>query len=238
MSTFTYQELITKLKEIKARGFVKTHRAGPTGIGKTLEDLLGIQENNFSGPDAQEMELKSARKNSTSMLTLMTKTPMPKDSTANLLKRYGYPSASGKLHLHFTLSSTNFTGPKGKKELKIMVDEGVKIVTIQGEVIGFWRPDILKDAFMKKYPKGGLLYVKADSKGRGADEEFHYNEAYILRGFNYPQFMELIKTDAIKVDLRLGLYKSGRTHDHGTGFRIPLDKFELAFAERTEVLSG
>jgi len=28
-----------------------------------------------------------------------------------------------------------------------------------------------------------------------------------------------------------------KTHDHGTGFRIPLDKFELAFAERAEVVA-
>lgn len=43
----TLPELKRKLKAIKALGFVKTHRKGDTGIGKTLEDLLGIKENNM-----------------------------------------------------------------------------------------------------------------------------------------------------------------------------------------------
>jgi len=39
------KELTQKLKEINKMGFIKTHRAGDTGIGKTLEDLLNIPEN-------------------------------------------------------------------------------------------------------------------------------------------------------------------------------------------------
>ena len=36
------KELKKRLEAIKDMGFVKTHRAGGTGIGKTLEDLLGM----------------------------------------------------------------------------------------------------------------------------------------------------------------------------------------------------
>ena len=43
----TFDELVEGIKEIKDCGFVKTHRADDTGIGKTLEDLLGIKENNL-----------------------------------------------------------------------------------------------------------------------------------------------------------------------------------------------
>ena len=43
----TLAEAVNKLEEIKSRGYIKTHRPGPTGIGKTLEDLLGILENNI-----------------------------------------------------------------------------------------------------------------------------------------------------------------------------------------------
>lgn len=72
-----YNELIKDLKKIEKQGFVKTHRGGNTGIGKTLEDLLGIEENNIAGPNGHQTELKSARKGSSSMLTLFTKSPMP-----------------------------------------------------------------------------------------------------------------------------------------------------------------
>ncbi|MCK4829386.1 hypothetical protein KA005_77395, partial [bacterium] len=65
----TYLELIKRLHSIKEMGYIKTHRSGNTGIGKTLEDLLGITENNIPGPNAAMIELKSARKNAKSMLT-------------------------------------------------------------------------------------------------------------------------------------------------------------------------
>jgi hypothetical protein len=63
-----YEEILAKLKAIEKKRWVKTHRAGPTGIGKTLEDLLGIQENNIPRPNGHLLELKSARKNQGSIL--------------------------------------------------------------------------------------------------------------------------------------------------------------------------
>ena len=65
-----------------------------------------------------------------------------------------------------------------------------------------------------------LVYVKADSRGSGANEEFYYHSAYICDGFSYEGLMELIKEGKVFVDLRIGQYPDGRTHDHGTGFRI------------------
>src|SRR3970040_2278000 len=58
-----YQELVRRLGEIKSQGFVKTHRPGNTGVGKTLEDLLGIKENNIPGPNGAMIEIKSASGN-------------------------------------------------------------------------------------------------------------------------------------------------------------------------------
>lgn len=57
---------------LKTRGYVKSNRAGPTGVGKTLEDELGIQENNLAEPDLGLIELKAHRSNSSSMVTLFT----------------------------------------------------------------------------------------------------------------------------------------------------------------------
>jgi len=73
----TYEEMVKKLIEIKEMGFIRTHRSGNTGVGKTLEDLLGIKENNIPSPNGIKTELKSARKNAKSMLTLFTKSPLP-----------------------------------------------------------------------------------------------------------------------------------------------------------------
>ena len=87
-----YSAMVDSLKKIKKAGFVKTHRSGNTGIGKTLEDLLGIKENNIPGPNGEKIELKSARANASSMLTLFTKSPLPKKANSVLLQTTGYLS--------------------------------------------------------------------------------------------------------------------------------------------------
>ena len=88
--TITLRKLKEQLEKIKAMGFVKTHRAHDTGIGKTLEDLLGIKENNLRLPDIGEVELKAKRIDSSSMLTLATKSPEPKGVNKVLFEKYKY----------------------------------------------------------------------------------------------------------------------------------------------------
>ena len=68
---YTKPALIAKLKEISVMGFIPNARKGNAGgIGNTLEDLLGIKENNLPIPNAAEWELKAQRLNSTSLTTL------------------------------------------------------------------------------------------------------------------------------------------------------------------------
>ena len=74
----TTEKLIKKLKEIKKLGFVKTVRAHDGGVGNTLEFLLGIKENNIQLPDMGEIEIKAKRIESNSMLTLASKSPLPR----------------------------------------------------------------------------------------------------------------------------------------------------------------
>lgn len=59
--TIKLETIIEKLAVVKKRGFVKSLRKGPTGIGKTLETLLNIKENNISNPDFGKIELKAQR---------------------------------------------------------------------------------------------------------------------------------------------------------------------------------
>src|SRR3990170_271808 len=76
---YTKQALIEKLKEIALRGWIPNARHGNHGgIGNTLEDLLGIEENNLPIPNAAEWELKSQRLNTTSLTTLFHIEPSPR----------------------------------------------------------------------------------------------------------------------------------------------------------------
>ena len=65
-------EFQKKLKNIRSKGFIPSKRKGPTGIGYTLEDELGITENNIAVPDLGFAELKSHRENHTGLITLFT----------------------------------------------------------------------------------------------------------------------------------------------------------------------
>ena len=233
----TYEELLKELQKIAKMGYVKTHRSGPTGIGKTLEDLLGIEENNISMADGVDIELKSARKNSTSMLTLFTKSPLPKGANAELLHKYGYSADDGKHNrLETTLSALRFNHIKSKAGLKVaLTDDKINIVDPNSEEpICYWDRALLKEHFAKKLPK--VLYVKADNRGEGKDEEFLFDEAWLLNGLNFDNLVEFLKQDKILIDIRIGQYEDGRTHDHGTGFRIHTDKIPLCFTSREQVI--
>ena len=86
-----YPEFQRIIAHIKGMGYVKSHRKGDTGIGKTVEDPLGMTENNIAGPDFATYELKAGRKESVSMLTLFTKAPSPASANKRLLEVFGYP---------------------------------------------------------------------------------------------------------------------------------------------------
>ena len=231
----TFEELVDGIKELKKRGFIKTHRSGNTGIGKTLEDELGIEENNFAGPDGITTELKSGRKNSPSMLTLFTKSPDPHGINSKLLKSFGYPGTNGKLHLHSTVNSLEFNTLKGKTGFKIEIkNDKVNLVSKNKSLVPYWKKETIQKSFEKKYKE--LLYVKAESQGSGSNEEFHFNEAWLMKGFDFDNFIKLLKNGEIKVDIRIGQYSDGSPHDHGTGFRVFPDKLDLCFSKRKKII--
>lgn len=220
----TLEDFIKEFAQIKNQGWITTHRFGSTGIGKTLEDLLGIPENNIDGPDFGDYELKSCRINSHSMLTLFTKAPQPRGASKKLRDKFGYLGDEGTI-LHATLSADRYveitdTG----HQLKIYCDTSkISIVDEDHEEHAYWTREILKNAFEKKY-KGKFVYVKAESRGSAANEQFKFIEAYEMSGFDYDAFIKLLEHGKIYVDLRIGLYhdgpKKGQMHDRGTAFRI------------------
>jgi hypothetical protein len=235
-----YDEFLGKIKEIKKMGYVRSHRKGDTGIGKTLEDLLGITENNIAGPDFSIYELKSGRKDSSSMLTLFTKTPMPKGAIKRLLEVFGYKQrkktydiSQKKLASYLGIENKGSEEPSiEEKELHVTVDAIRKnsvglILKIADDRVhiandknaeAYYKRSVLEKAFRKKYSK--LIYVLASRKKEDNEEFLWFDEAYLLEGFSFTRFSELVEKGIIKLDLRVGHYPDGRTHDHGTGFRV------------------
>ena len=95
MRTFTKDILRKSLLEIRELGWVQRARPGIAGaVGNTLEDLLGIEENNLPLPNAAEWELKTQRADTSSLTTLFHMEPSPramKMVARVLLPNYGWP---------------------------------------------------------------------------------------------------------------------------------------------------
>ncbi len=236
-----FNELVDKLKEISVE-WIPSHRIHDTGIGKTLEDLLGIKENNFPGPNGELVELKSIRKDSSSMISLFTKTPSPKGAVKKLLEDYGYPSEKDptKPNLHIDLYGNRITNIRGVPSLKLVTTESrVEISNLNGVIYGGWDYKVLKDRFESKMHR--VLLVKAENKFEGNQEWFRYSEAWVLMGFSFERFIKLIQGGIVKVELRIGVYpdghpQAGLPHDHGTGFRVLERNLQDCFAYRDKIL--
>ena len=102
-----------RLREIKDRGFIKSLRENNTGIGYTLEKILGIKENNVGEPDFiyndLKVELKSQRKKASSRITLSTKSPIwdpLKDR--EIISKLGYIDKKKRQGLKVTLKIEDY----------------------------------------------------------------------------------------------------------------------------------
>lgn len=232
MSDFTLKEFKNKLKEIKKLGFVPSHRTGDTGIGKTLEDLLEIEENNIPLADlGSDIELKTFRKDSASLLTLFTCEPQPAGGNRDklLLEKFGYkkrPNTRQK-ELYCTINASTFN-PQALR-LDVAKDQ-IKVISNKESIDIYWLGDDLRERFLQKIPR--LIIVKADTKVDDAKHEaFYFNEAYLLEGFSFDSFKNMVAKDVITVDFRMHLRENGTVRNHGTAFRIRKPRLETCFQD-------
>lgn len=241
---YTLDDFIREYQKIVDMGWIRTHRSGPTGIGKTLEDLLGIEENNFDAPDFGEYELKSCRINSGSMLTMFTLSPQPRGANTELRLKYGYSSDAYNNEekvLHATLSGDRFTTIANTgHQLKFSCNpDGIYIESENGVENIYWSRDRLRKQFEKKY-RNKFVYAKAESRGSENLEEFKFIGAWEVSGFDYESFSELLEAGNIYIDLRIGQYHGGlmdgKTHDHGTAFRIRESDQPLLFKVNNRIV--
>lgn len=208
-----------ELKKIESMGFIKTKRPGDTGIGFTLETLLGLRETNRRGRQdfaykGEPIELKSQRRTTSSMITLFTLEPHKTQfDDRRMVETYGYINSHQRKGLKVTLTTRAFV-PQGLK-LKIDAEKEEIIVTDRnGHEPWYWTISDLKPKIER------LLLVFADSRGTGNKEEFHYNEALLLSGLQIERFFTLFDKGALVVDLRMHIRINNTVRNHGTAFRI------------------
>ncbi|MBI3576609.1 hypothetical protein HY086_01045 [Candidatus Gottesmanbacteria bacterium] len=134
---YTKQALIEKLKQIATIGWIPNARKGNQGgIGNTLEDLLGIKENNLPIPNASEWELKTQRLNSSSLTTLFHSEPSPRAVRfvpQILLPKYGWAhQEDGKKYANGEMSfrQTIHGQSRSDRGFKVVIDREEKKILI------------------------------------------------------------------------------------------------------------
>lgn len=222
-------------RKVKALGWIRSSRHSNTGIGKTFEDHLGIVENNCKEADIFGFEVKAHRSSSNSYVTLFTKSPSHPRRGANtyLKERFGeLDQSSGLKKLHTSVFADRPNTYKGiysfqllhkKQEEKIYV--GVYDIAgnrLLDQKVYYSYDDIQRVLSNKLH---NLFFVEADTRcGDDGTEEFRYKSATIYTEPSLTKFLDMLDQGEIMYDIRIGSYKSGakygKTHDHGSGFRI------------------
>ena len=225
-------ELKDKLSEINQMGYVVSKRKGNTGIGYTLETLLGLKENNLKTPDFENIELKSQRKGVSNRVTMFTfNRGVWKIKQRELIEKYGYVDTNDRPSLYCTVD----TRPNNQGFSVKVEQESVKLYHLDRNLIAEWPGERLVDTFKKKMPV--LVIVHADTRTNSdGKEEFWFNEAFYLTQPNEDNLLDLIKKDIIIVDLRMHLKENKAVRNHGTGFRIDEKFLNLCFSSREKLI--
>jgi hypothetical protein len=219
----TLKKFVTKFAEIKGKGFISSKRKGPTGVGYTLETLLGIAENSAARPDIEGAELKAHRTKGNNMITLFTfNNKAWKMPPLEAVKKYGSLDRDGRQGLYYTMSlipnSAGLFLDVGKAEISVR--------HISGETVATWQLQDLATRFIQKIP--ALILVSTFTEERDEIEYFHYYRAQLMSGTSPELLANQFRAENILVDLRLH-DKVTRARNHGTGFRTLENKLPLLF---------
>lgn len=236
------QELVKKYSKKKNK-WIKTERHGDQSIGNTLEDVMGVKENNRSDADYEGIELKTSRVTTSSLLSLFTKSPSPRGINKHLRDEYGVKDSKTDHNiLHTTISGDKFNTHVGGRAFKIDVDrenkklwlviKDIKTNTIiqdkNHETPIYWSFDALQNVVKKKLDKMAL--IEAEEKIEKTEHLIKFTNLYLIENFTLDKMIDAIDEGDLAVDIRLGVYASGKNagkkHDHGTAFRIKKDKLK------------
>ncbi len=261
MKTYTKESLINALIEIRNRGWIPNARPGNDGgIGNTLEDLLGIQENNLPIPNASEWELKCQKAETSSLTTLFHMEPSPRalKFVPNIfLPLYGwrhelagtkYPS--DEMSFRQTIHGVQ----RSDRGFMVQIDKANRkiLISFDASKVHPRHSDWL-DAVNKRVGLGELIpqpywgfndlehkagtkllntfYVQAEVKREGDKEFFHYTRLLILRDFRMDNFLTAIVNGDVLID-----FDARTGHNHGTKFRLRQNARQRLYSTIQEVI--
>ena len=259
--TFSKEFLIERFKEIASADWVPNARHGNHGgIGNTLEDLLGIKENNLPVPNAAEWELKAQRLNSTALTTLFHLEPSPRAVqfvAKVLLPKYGWPHkedgkryAAGEMSFRQTINGRS----RSDRGFMVVVDREARKILISFDRQGVaghheeWLASVEQRVGLGELEpqpywgfddiehKAGVkllncFYVQADVKKENGRELYKYSKVMMLQRFNFDGFLRAMEEGKLLVD-----FDARTGHNHGTKFRLQQNCLPMLYENVTAII--
>jgi hypothetical protein len=213
-------------------------RTGPTGVGYTLETLLGIAANSSRNPDYKGIELKSGRVPSSgrqqTRSTLFSKIPnwelSHMKSGSEILQSFGYLNEQ-KNRLQLYCSISNQPNTQG---LQLRIDgsgkhiEAIDVRQPESEgSVALWVLAEVQSALALKHKE--TFWIKAHQRVANGREQFRFSEVTHTRSPLVSNLGLLIDSGKIELDFTLSEKSSGGTRDHGYLFKIWRENFDLLF---------
>jgi hypothetical protein len=235
------KELIEKLKDISNRGYIKTLRSGNTGVGFTLESLLGIQANSSRKPDYKGIELKSGRVNTHArgQVQLFSQVPDWKKSRLKngleiLNERGRFKEDEQRVQLYHEMSTKSPNSYDMQLDLDSANDRLVQffVNTEKTEFDVQWALAKLRTRLHEKHNE--TMWITAENQGRGTEEEFWYKKLKHTWGADEVALCQLLESGDITLHYTLSVKPNGTANDHGYLFKTALPNIELLFAESRE----
>ena len=214
-------QLLHKFDEISQMGWIHTLREGDTGVGYTFESLAGIEENNDKRADFRGIEIKSkvrsGRGKSEGKTNLFQQAPVwaQKLSSLERLKLIGYPRADGRYACHSQVTmKPNHLG------LVLLVQPAASKVDMKKTTtpVGFWTYHTLENRLNEKHSRAA--FVKADSRGKGAEMEYCYRELVYCERPGISNFIALVDSGHIVFEFLMHEEENGTVRNHGYPWRL------------------
>ena len=260
LQILTKEQLIDALRAIRNRGWIQNARPGNQGgIGNTLEDVLGVQENNLPLPNAAEWELKCHRAGSSALITLFHMEPSPRACRLVpnlLLPQYGWPHQSAGLDFRadeMSFRQTIQALSRSDRGFKVILDRSDRkvLVSFDSNAVASRHAEWLASiearvglgelapqpywGFDDLFHKAGTkllntFYIEADVRRVRRVEYYHYSRILVLEQLNLDRLLSAFEGGDLLVDV------DARTgHNHGTKFRLRRNKLPDLYANAQEL---
>lgn len=242
-------QLRLSIQQISNTWFRNRRPNNAGGVGNTLEDLLGVPENNIPMPDFGAWELKSQRDSTSSLVTLFHTEPEPRHAhiiPQILLPIYGwrhqeagttYPETERSFRQ--TISGVNYSD----RGFKVFINQHAHTIYVDMDAQHIdhrhiiWKNEVMRrvdnrqnltvqpywtfDSLNTKLQTKlhNLVFVRAETKIDNNTEWFRYNHIHVFIQPTLERFLNLLQEGVLFVD-----FDARTGHNHGTKFRIKSER--------------